>query len=44
MTGSPTQIELEVTLNTACRVLVILQSDKVVNMSYQGGNAVIKVN
>ena len=44
VSGSPTQIELEVTLNTACRVLVVLQSDRIVNINYQGGNAVIKVN
>ena len=44
VSGSATQIELEITLNTACRVLVVLQSDRIVNINYQGGNAVIKVN
>ena len=45
LSGSPTQIELEVDIvNAACRVLVILQSDRVVNMNYQGGVAVVKIN
>ena len=45
LTGSPTQIELEVDIvNGECRVLVVLQSDRVINMSYTGGVAVVKVN
>ena len=45
LAGSPTQIELEVDIvNGACRVLVVLQSDRVVSMNYQGGVAVVKVN
>lgn len=45
LSGSPTQIELEVDIVTAqCRVLVVLQSDRVVNMNYRGGIAVVKVN
>lgn len=45
LSGSPTQIELEIDIvNSACRVLVVLQSDRVVSMNYQGGVAVVKVN
>ena len=45
LAGSPTQIELEVDIvNGACRVLVVLQSDRVVSMSYQGGVPVVRVN
>ena len=45
LSGSPTQIELEVDIVTAqCRVLVVLQSDRVVNMNYQGGVATVKIN
>ena len=45
LSGSPTQIELEVNIITSqCRVVVVLQSDRVINMSYNGGVAVVKVN